>query len=107
MPPAGDGHRAEGQLLGHPAAQSQQRRRGSAQWPERQAASICSDVLGPGLSRRGCRRTCPISYVLAANAAMKSASKMMSASRIWPVIGFTRLGPMAKPALEVIQRNVL
>ena len=37
----------------------------------------------------------------------KSASKMMSASRICPVRGLTRLGPMAKPALEVIQRNVL
>ena len=37
----------------------------------------------------------------------KSASKMMSASRIWPVVGFTREGPIAKPALAVIQRNVL
>ena len=27
----------------------------------------------------------------------KSASKMMSASRIWPVDGFTRDGPIAKP----------
>ena len=29
---------------------------------------------------------------------------MMSASRIWPVVGFTRDGPIAKPTPAVIQR---
>ena len=37
----------------------------------------------------------------------KSASKIMSASRISPVIGFTRDGPMANAAPAVIQRKVL
>jgi len=37
----------------------------------------------------------------------KSPSKMMSASRIWPVRGFTRDGPIAKLMPAVIQRKVL
>ena len=59
-------------------------------WPIRVAASVAVNV----------------SYCCF-HEVMKSASKMMSASRIWPVMGLTREGPIANPALAVIQRNVL
>ena len=57
-------------------------------------------------SRRGRR---PLRYMLVScfQKRTMSASKMMSASRISPVSGLARDGPMAKPRSVVIQRKVL
>ena len=92
----GQGHRAEGELLAQAPRDSVSR--AERQPPSRRSpASVGSErsaVSGFSIST--------VSPELE-----KSASKMMSASRIWPVSGLTRVGPMAKPALAVIQRNVL
>ena len=70
------------------------------------SARYCFDVDRPAGHHARRASGVNVSYSCFQNC-RKSASKMMSASRIWPVVGFTRDGPIAKPAPAVIQRNVL